>query len=351
MELHELKVNNYGENRIIISHFDNNHHDNHHHTFFNGIPTLTTDNYSTNNRNMHIIDTLKLDCWPNNTALVNTTENGLALDAENLQNKASQRPSVFSAAEDPKENEEAKKRTRNCCACFKFLLEAADGKTEPTPIAEATVAYKSRVKLKFALEIFLKLLMGFFLSSLICSSWVLVSVLMNKVVNDIRLNETTFIVAQNDTAEISCDFCYIMVWVFTSGFTMAYPVYFMLYMCCYKNFSTSQKVKKEGVWQFLKSSFEIFVEKSSKTPKMVNVSSTELRHSRVVKYVLKVYAVAVLWNVACYSYLRAIDLVILCDAVALFSMNISFKYISSWIGLQSQFVPVKVIFFWIINLF
>ena len=195
-------------------------------------------------------------------------------------------------------------------------------------------------------------------------------------------------------ADISCDYCFFIVWTATSCLIFVYPVFFLVY-CVFSrkklisassktlilnkvestsdstetnaSSSTSSAETKAKQAQvsphviLFSESFKIFNSKkkhdsnntSTNAPNTNTTTTTtttttlkpsfNIEHLKMKRYLfLKIAAVTFIWVLTGYSYIRAINLLYCSDVVILFSVNFAFVFIASWIVLHYKFIPIRV---------
>ena len=187
-------------------------------------------------------------------------------------------------------------------------------------------------------------LFGLIISAILCASYLFMIYLLRKSFDEFEMNERNqsgnTIKSNVTTINMSCDFCFMLVWSTTNLLSLVYPIFLLSYFLnCNrlkkkKNENQSQKFKFK---QIFFNSFKIFDNIMIKADKN---ASRKFKRDLFFKFFL----ITIIWIITGYSFLRAIDLLYCSDFIVLFSVNFSFVFIASWIFLHSKFIPLRVIF-------
>jgi len=189
-------------------------------------------------------------------------------------------------------------------------------------------------------------LVGSFISLLTCILFVSLTYLLRKglnlIDNNLKIDQNLNIERNVSNIKINCNFCYFSVWFNTSLFSFVYPIYFIYHLVslyCFKK-NDENNEQKQNISQFLINSLHIFDKNQSKIKNSVQIESLKLN-----KFGIKILSITIVWVLTGYTFLRGLDLIICSDFVILFSVNISFTYMASWIILRRQFLPLRVIIY------
>ena len=179
-------------------------------------------------------------------------------------------------------------------------------------------------------------LIGSFISILTCILFVSLTYLLRKALNlidhNLKIDQNLNIERNVSNINVNCNFCYFSVWFNTSLLSFVYPIYFIYHLVSSYCFKKNENEQKQNISQFLLNSLHIFDKKQSKIKNNVQIG-------------INILSITIIWVLTGYTFLKGLDLIICSDFVILFSVNISFTYMASWIILRRQFLPLRVIIY------
>lgn len=265
-----------------------------------------------------------------------------------------------------------------CCCCN--LSTDVDQETSAIPSsihdpemvsANHSSHLTAKQRLKIYGKVILKLLIGILLSSFVCSSWLMMTFLVRKLINDLNSNRTLFATYNIEKTDFfSCNLCYFLIWFATCFLVPIYPIYFVfyVYICC--NIKSNLRDKSITKLQVFKQSLQLFnkrkfspfaflklhknttsnnvsqnINNSNDTNNKNNTSNNidhVFKFSFLKDLFLKIGGLTLIWIITGYGYLKAIDLISFSDVILLFSTNFALYYMASWIVLHNKFIPIKV---------
>lgn len=215
----------------------------------------------------------------------------------------------------------------------------------------------------FFLVEFIKYLIGFLLSTIVCVSFVAMNYLLRRTLNQSKLRNNLNTSLANTTSHIlqiennstlhtlSCEFCYSLIWSSTSCLILVYPTYVCFYYIAVRSRKKPKRAFKVG--DFLIKSLNVFKNPMSNYKKIAFDSTKSIQTrtrtpptgNRIYfkrNYYLKVIAITLLWVSTGCLYMKAIELLYCIDVIILFSTNYSFIYMIKWTFLHHKFIPLRV---------
>jgi hypothetical protein len=203
--------------------------------------------------------------------------------------------------------------------------------------------YEIKSKTKIWFERVVRLLLSLLLIASVCSSWLVMTFLLQKVVNDQNSNLTLalFELQIATPGVFSCNFCYFLVWLTTSCLIFMHPIYYILHVFFLRFKNSDSKDRYLTKSEIFKNSFKIFDDRSSVSMSLffsnnsshrssftsgnhtcstnssfnnnhTNNNNFKLTSKYFKNFLFKIACISLIWFLTGYAYLKAIDFLPFC---------------------------------------